>query len=97
MDNTADHRAWAVVGLDVHQISLALLNHRSLDVDVVGLSIRAPRDKDEDILMTVRGVDSAGAPVVAFLSGRELGGLFSSLAAFLRSGKLKWKVDEYRK
>jgi len=95
--STAEDRHAAVVGSDVREITLALLYQRQLSVDIVGLSIRAPRTEDEDILMTIRGVDESGGPVVTFLSGRDVGGLFCALAAALRSGRIKWKPDEYRR
>lgn len=95
-ENEARAKYLAVVGSSIDEVSLGLLGHRSISTDIVGISLRGPRTEDEEILMTVRGLSDDGSPVVAFLVGPNLGGLFVSLAAALRAGKLHWREDTYR-
>lgn len=78
------------------QVCHALMGRRELAVDVAGFSVRGPRSKEEDLLLTLRGIDGEGTPVVAFFGGPNLGVLFISIENMLRNGTVNWRVDEYR-
>lgn len=83
------------VGMAVMDLSAAMQGYRSWTMDVVGLSIRAPKVRGDEFLVTVRGLDSDGAPYVAFHSAVELDDALSGLHARLLNGSLKWRPDEY--
>jgi len=78
------------------QMCHALMGRRDLEVDVSGFSVRGPRDETEDLLLTLRGIDHEGTPMVAFFGGPNLGVLFISIEHMLSNGTVKWRVDEYR-
>lgn len=78
------------------QVGHALMGRRELSVDVAGFSVRGPRTTEEDMLLTLRGIDGEGTPVVAFFGGPNLGVLFISIENMLRNGTVNWRIDEYR-
>lgn len=82
-------------GLAAEKIGEALHGVRTLQVDIVGLSIRAPRSQDEDILVTIRGVDGEGAPVVAFYAGQYLTGILVGIETQIKRGDMRWKPDQF--
>lgn len=83
------------VGLAVGRLDNAMKGHGELVVLVLGLSIRGPRVRGDDYLVTVRGEAVDGAPVVAFHGAFSLGDLFKGLSSRLSSGSLKWRPDEF--
>lgn len=82
-------------GKALADVSYALMGYRTLGTDIVGLSIRGPRSEDEEILVTLRGLRSDGAKVVAFFGGASLGAVFTSMAGMLRNGTVSWRDDKY--
>jgi hypothetical protein len=86
---------WTEIGRAVDDISLALTGYRSLTVDVVGISIRPPTVAGGDFLLTVRGTDEAGGPVVAFHGSPDLGEAFRGLDNRLLNGSLRWRPDQF--
>lgn len=87
---------WKEIGRAVDEIGLALSGYRSLAVDVVGISLRAPQTPGGDYLLTLRGQDADGSPVVAFHGSPDLGDAFRGAHNRLMNGSLKWRKDEYR-
>jgi hypothetical protein len=87
---------WQEIGRALDDIGLAMSGYRSLSVDLTGVSIRAPQVQGGDFLLTLRGQDGDGAPVVAFHGSPDLGEAFRGLHNRLRNGSLKWRVDSFR-
>lgn len=63
--------------------------------EIMGLSVRKPRDETEDFLITLRALTSEGQPVVAFSGGAFLEDAVVTLMNRLSNGSLKWRPDEY--
>lgn len=78
------------------QVGHALMGRRDLSTDIIGFSVRGPRTEEEDLLLTLRGINGEGAPVVAFFGGPNLGVLFISVENQLYNGTVKWRPDAYR-
>lgn len=86
---------WEEIGRAVDEVGLVISGYRSLAVAVSGLSIRSPQVQGGDYLLTVRGTDEGGAPVVAFHGSPDLGEAFRGLHNRLMNGSLRWRPDEY--
>jgi len=71
--------------------------YRDVTVDLVGFSIRCPKAQGGEFLMTLRGSDDAGAPLVAFHTSDSLEGLWNSLWVRYDGGDLRWKADEWER
>jgi hypothetical protein len=82
-------------GLAVAEVGHALMGRRRLSVDVASFSVRGPRKPGDDILVTLRGFDGEGTPVVAFFGGASLGAIFVSIDRMLYNGIVKWRPDQY--
>lgn len=87
---------WREIGKAADEIGLAMSGYRSLAVDVLAFSVRGPQAQGGDFLITVRGVDADGAPVVAFHGSPDLGEALRGLQNRLLNGSLRWRPDEYR-
>jgi hypothetical protein len=87
---------WEEMGRALDELGLAMSGYRSLTVEVVGLSIRPPAGAGGDFLLTVRGVDEAGARVVAFHGSPDLGDALRGLHNRIMNGSLKWRPDAFR-
>lgn len=66
--------------------------NRRPDMTITGFSARL----GHDCLITVRGVDADGTPMVAFVGGISLGGAMMKLADAIREEGLAWRLDEYK-
>lgn len=80
----------------IRGISKALMGQRDLLVDLTGISMRAPKDTGEELLLVIRGVDAEGMHVVAFHSAFSLAEALRGLAARLSNGTLRWREDGFR-
>lgn len=87
---------WLAAGQALDEVGLAMAGYRSLSVDIVGVSIRAPRVRGDDYLLTIRGLDEDGARVVAFHGAADLVEAFRGLQNRLLNGSLKWRIDNYQ-
>ena len=87
---------WQEIGRAVDEIGLALSGYRSLSVELVGIAVRSPQVLGGDFLLTLRGVDEAGQPVVAFHGSPDLADAFRGAHNRLMNGSLKWRKDEFR-
>lgn len=86
---------WLEIGRAVDEVGLAMTGHRSLSVDVVGLSVRGPQGPGGDFLITVRGLDEDGQAVVAFHGASDLAECLRGLSNRLLNGSLKWRSDQF--
>lgn len=82
-------------GLAVMQLGRAMEGYRDLAVSIVGLSIRGPRVRGDEYLLTLKGVDADGLKWVAFQSATSVDELFRGCEARLSNGTLKWKEDQF--
>lgn len=85
------------VGVAAAKIDRAMQGYRSLAVDIIGLSVRAPVTESGEYLATVRGIDSEGARVVAFHNAASFAELIVGIEARLSSGTFKWRPDNWVK
>lgn len=83
-------------GAAIHYIAQVLLGNYESTNEVVGLSVRPPKEDGGEFLITVRGFGSDGTPLVAFHAAFSLSDGFRGLEARLRNGSLGWKIDEWR-
>jgi hypothetical protein len=65
-------------------------------IEIEAVKFRLANDPMIESLAVITGVGADGGPIVAFHSAIGFAELFVGLAARLRNGSLKWKVDEYR-
>jgi hypothetical protein len=93
--NDYSAEAAARTGEAIAELSAHMTGYREWPVRITGLSIRGPRFKDDEFLVTVRGVDVEDARFVAFHSAFELGDCLRGVVARAKNGTLKWKVDEF--
>jgi hypothetical protein len=63
--------------------------------ELMGLSVRKPREEGQDYLITLRALSHDGQPVIAFSGGAGLGDAFVTLVNRLENGSLKWREDEF--
>jgi hypothetical protein len=83
------------VGLALARLDYLLATIGSDGHEYKGLSVRMPREPDEDVLITIRALNSEGAPEVAFNGGATLGDAFRTLQTRIDNGSLKWRPDEF--
>jgi hypothetical protein len=83
-------------GVALAYIDKCLAGRNNLSIDVVGLSVRGPRAEGDEVFVTVRGLDAEGTPCVAFHSAFSLGEAMRGVAARLKNGTLKWRVDQFK-
>lgn len=76
------------------EFDAVMQGYRQSQVELTGLSIRAPRVEGEDYLMTLRAVDDAGAPLVGWNGAYNLLELWISSWGRFSNGKLKWREDD---
>jgi hypothetical protein len=95
--NDYSEEAFRAAGEALAQIGRAMEGYRDLALDIVGLSIRAPRVRGDEYFLTVRGLDAEGERWVAFHSAFTLTDLMRGLEGRLRSGTLKWKEDKFKR
>jgi len=88
-------RDFEQIGYAVHQIGAHMGGYQQWPVTLVGFSVRGPKVKFGEFLVTIRGVDAEGARWVAFHSSYNLGDLMRGLCERARNGDLKWKEDQY--
>jgi hypothetical protein len=81
------------VGLAVADLGLWLEGSRGLTVELVGLSVRGPRSSGDDVLVTLRGLNEDGLPVVAFSGGSCLEDALVTALNRANNGTLKWRED----
>lgn len=67
----------------------------SSDYDVTGLKFKGASGDQGEVLAIIQAFDKEGTPVVAFHAAPTFGECLNGVAARLRNGSLKWKVDEY--
>jgi hypothetical protein len=65
--------------------------------DILGLSIRGPKEPGDDVLITVRALAPDGSPVVGFHGSPSLDEAFVGLVNRLENGNLRWKADTWAK
>ena len=83
------------IGEALEQIGRACEGYRELSVQPTGMSIRAPRSREGEYLVVIRGEDNEGMPVVAFNSGHSIGEAVRGVEARLSNGTLRWREDEF--
>lgn len=86
---------WQRWGRSVDEIGLAATGYRSVGMQVTGMGIRMPREERGEFLVTIRALDSEGAPFVAFHGASDLGEALTGLWNRLQNGTLRWKPDEW--
>lgn len=86
---------WTEGGRAVDWIGLAMTGHRSLSVEITGLSVKAPQGEGGDFLITVRGLDEAGARVVSFHGSPDLLDALRGLQNRVANGSLRWRADDW--
>ena len=96
-EDTFTHEYFERAGVAVSSIEMAMIGKRQLAVLVEGLSVRAPAVDGGEFLITVRGTDHEGLPVVAFHSSVSLVDALTGVDARLSNGTFKWREDEYRR
>lgn len=64
-------------------------------IELVGLSLRAPTRENPEYLVTLRGLDADGQPLVAFHSAMTLGDALAGAVNRQLNGGLKWKPDKW--
>jgi hypothetical protein len=84
------------VGRQMHLYDYVCFGGWDGSVELIGLSIRIPAQRHEDVLVVLRGHDSDGGPVVAFHSEPMVANALAGAARRLADGQLKWREDEYR-
>ena len=89
------HEYFEGVGVAVGQLSRVMEGYRELSVFIRGFSCRGPAVEGGDFLLTVRGENAEGLPVVAFISGSTVPELFRSLEGRLAAGQVQWKPDKF--
>lgn len=95
-EDLKNHRSSTeAIGLAVWQLDAHMQGHRQWPVLITGFTVRAPRYKDDEFLVTLRGVDAEGEYWVAFHSAFDLGGAIRGAQIRAKNGKLKWKEDQY--
>lgn len=82
-------------GLALQQLDALAQGWRSVEYELLGLSIKCPRSEGDDYLVTVRALDAAGQPVVAFHGAYNLLELLIGVSNRISNGGLRWKVDEW--
>jgi hypothetical protein len=82
-------------GFAVSDLGLAMEGKRTLQVEVVGFSVRAPRESGDEFLCTLRVLDADGAPWIAFHSATSLDETLAGLVARLWNGTLKYREDTW--
>ena len=87
----------ALAGKALLEFDAVCQGYREQDGDLAGFSIRCPKARGGEYLITIRGLDDAGAPVVAFHTADSLNGLWASLWVRYKNGDLKWKEDTWAK
>jgi len=85
----------ASIGEAVAELGAAMEGYRDLQVDITGMSVRGPAVRNGEFLITVRGVDHEGLPVVAFHGATDFGEALRGISARVNNGTMKWKADEY--
>lgn len=90
-------RRWAKGGKSLDDLGLAMEGHRRYSVDVTGFSVKAPVGSGGDFLITVRGFDEEGAPVVGFHGSVDLLDAICGAQNRVQNGTMKWKPDEWAK
>jgi hypothetical protein len=83
------------VGFAVSDLGLAMEGKRQLSVEVMGFSVRAPRESGDEFLVTLRVLDADGAPWIAFHSATSLDETLSGVVARLWNGTLKYREDSW--
>lgn len=96
VQNDFSSETFAAAGRALANIGRALEGHRSLSVDVVGLSIRGPQTTGGEHLVVIRGLDGEGVPVVSFHSAFTVTDAIRGVEDRLANGSLKWRVDELK-
>lgn len=76
-------------------IDATMQGWRTVTIQLVGFSVRGPRSDGDEYLVTLRGVDEAGAPVVAFQNGTNLLDVMTTIGSRLANGSFKWRPDEF--
>jgi len=66
------------------------------EVEVLGFSVRPPKENSAERLVIVRGVEGQGTPVVAFHSAIGLGEAVAGASGRIANGHIEWKLDSYR-
>lgn len=87
---------WEEAGRAVDELGLAMSGYRSLAVTITGISVRAPKERGDDFLITLRGEDGAGARVVAFHGSPDLLDAVRGAVNRIMNGSLKWREDALR-
>lgn len=64
-------------------------------LELVGMSVRFPREDGEDFLVTLRALDEAGAPVVAFHGAATLEDAVMGVVNRIDNGSLSWRADQW--
>lgn len=73
----------------------AMEGYRDLGVSITGLSLRGPRVRGDEYLLTIKGLSEDSEAVVSFLSAVSIDELFRAADAKLSNGTLKWREDQW--
>lgn len=95
--NDYSHERAAKAGKALMEFDAVAQNWRASTITLVGLSIRVPREDGDDYLMTLRGVNESGGPVVAFHGAYNMLELWISAWGRFSNGTLKWRDDDWER
>jgi len=85
------------VGFAVMTLGVAMQGYRDWPMQITGLSIRGPRERGDEFLITVRAVDAEDEPFVAFHSAFDLHDALRGVKERAQNGQLKWREDTWAK
>lgn len=94
-DNSFTSEYFEAVGRAVCQLDRAMQGYRSLEADVLGLTIRGPQAEGGETLITVRAVLQDGQRVVGFVTASSAADGLKALEGRLEAGQMKWREDQY--
>lgn len=90
-------KALQATGKAVVELGFAMQGYRALRVEIRGISIRKPPVSNGEFLLTIRGTDEDGKPVVAFHTAFELAEALRGVYSRTKNGSLKWRPDAYNR
>ncbi len=86
-----------LAGTALQHFDAVCQGYRDVTGEIIGFSIRGPKVRGGEFLVTIRGLDEEGGPVVAFHTSDTLDGLWSTLWARYKSEDLKWRADTWER